>query len=994
MKLSSFPRPKGDNGRGMHWSPSTVHPEGERLSVWLDELQRMNVKWVKLLDDGEGSSLEVCRRLVKRDIMPIVRLYRSHPNPAGIEQPSEEALRRLIDVGAVYFETNHEPDLPAEWQGERLPRDWAQIVVARFIEDADRILALGGLPALPALSVGNRANLLSLVVRAGRADLFARGAWLAIHAYTLNHPPDYPGDAVMQHGAPLTREEYDRLGAWAWDEQPRQLINLWRRQGKHAGCSIEDAPDGWRAFELADQMAREALGYSVPVLATEGGAVVGWRDDRRYARVTPELHRDWSVQINQFMQTEAPAYFFTTCHWLLANFRLGHHVMGWESQAWFTDWWESDFGLRDHLPAVDAVREMPSITRAFAPAEAEIHGMAVNPAGEAVYGVAVNLLADGQPLAVANTNARGRFRFTELPAGEYELRVEGWLEGGVPLTLAGEEQEVQLTLQHGRRSVLHGQALAPAGEPQAGVTVTLLGEAGAQTAVSDAAGRFTFTELGAGEYALEAGGGRAAGIALDGWSARQATIVVPPPPAGRFALLRARPLTSGEAAGRHLFFGMVTDEAGAPLNGVHVEMRWEDAPLGAHFPVAVTGGQENWPAGYYEFPNTPGRFSLRVAEEGMESDSADDLDTVEAAGRGGEPLTYEVNFQRQPAPMLGGSGSAEILLPGLPAEAQVTLIGEGDAEERPWRGRREGERFVFENLPAGRYRVRQEGVGALGSLDVDGFNRNWLRIPLRGAIVVEIDADAEAGRLRLHNPLWSEAREAAGRPGQTVRFDGLPAGDYQVRYLGWRSEPIALNGDETVTLSHVRGGAPRQASLAGRVFNAEGEVLADQRVLLMVGEEVRGEQRTDAAGRYQFSCLGQGAYSLRLEGAGTLATDIALDGNESRWLDLTIPLTPRPKRLERYLLLAGRFAPGAWAALLLLLEYIYRREPAVGFDWREATLARCVTLVGDEGMFDAEIERRLLEAGCLVQRFPGDLHQLAEALAREMRGTDMAAGAG
>ena len=91
------------------------------------------------------------------------------------------------------------------------------IVVDNFIIDADNVIRLGGLPALPALSIGTKANLLELVVQKGRADLFSNGAWVAVHNYTLNHPLDYPYDPVNQAGAPVSQEEYNRLGPWAWD---------------------------------------------------------------------------------------------------------------------------------------------------------------------------------------------------------------------------------------------------------------------------------------------------------------------------------------------------------------------------------------------------------------------------------------------------------------------------------------------------------------------------------------------------------------------------------------------------------------------------------------------------------------------------------------------------------------------------------------------------------------------------------------------------------
>ncbi len=38
-------------------------------------------------------------------------------------------------------------------------------------------------------------------------------------------------------------------------------------------------------------MIHDALGFYVPVISTEGGAVVGWGDDNRYAKVNPTTHR-------------------------------------------------------------------------------------------------------------------------------------------------------------------------------------------------------------------------------------------------------------------------------------------------------------------------------------------------------------------------------------------------------------------------------------------------------------------------------------------------------------------------------------------------------------------------------------------------------------------------------------------------------------------------------------------------------------------------------
>ncbi len=121
MRLADFPRPKNDNRRGVHWSASVYHPGGGALDFWISELQAMKIKWVKVLDDGGGSSFELCQRLLAADIMPVVRLYRIEPNPGYIGGREEDTIRRMVAAGVRYFRTNNEPDLPIEWKGGKMP---------------------------------------------------------------------------------------------------------------------------------------------------------------------------------------------------------------------------------------------------------------------------------------------------------------------------------------------------------------------------------------------------------------------------------------------------------------------------------------------------------------------------------------------------------------------------------------------------------------------------------------------------------------------------------------------------------------------------------------------------------------------------------------------------------------------------------------------------------------------------------------------------------
>jgi len=106
----------------------------------------------------------------------------------------------------------------------------------------------------------------------------------------------------------------------------------------------------------------------VPILSTEGGPVVGWKEDRRYPRIDPLTHAEWVVAINDFMQggrqihgLDCPNNYFTMCHWLLGNYWLGFMAPGWESQSWYTDWWNQDFNLSGQMPVVRAVKAMRNI---------------------------------------------------------------------------------------------------------------------------------------------------------------------------------------------------------------------------------------------------------------------------------------------------------------------------------------------------------------------------------------------------------------------------------------------------------------------------------------------------------------------------------------------------------------------------------------------------------------------------------------------------------
>jgi hypothetical protein len=80
-----------------------------------------------------------------------------------------------------------------------------------------------------------------------------------------------------------------------------------------------------------------------------------------------------------------------------------------------------------------------------------------------------------------------------------------------------------------------------------------------------------------------------AGIALDGWGAKTLKLTTRAPSGYRYAATTQRLLPEDETAGRRIFYGVVSDQNGKPVNGIKVEMTSHNAEPGTEFPVRPTG---------------------------------------------------------------------------------------------------------------------------------------------------------------------------------------------------------------------------------------------------------------------------------------------------------------------------------------------------------------------------------------------------------------------
>ena len=229
LSLSDFKRPPQDNGRGIHGSAATGWTGGDQgLDYWIEELQALGIKWFKVLDDN-GDSLPLCQKLVAAGIFPVVRLIRHdqppndspEPNPGHLDIKEEQRIKKLVDAGALYFETNNEPNLGAEWKNNAIPanaEEAAKLVALNWLFDARMILDAGGYPGLAAISVGNNMDLIGALVSLGLQSILLDGCWIAVHNYCLNHPLDYPEDQTNQLVAPVAPGDYEHgpLNKWVW----------------------------------------------------------------------------------------------------------------------------------------------------------------------------------------------------------------------------------------------------------------------------------------------------------------------------------------------------------------------------------------------------------------------------------------------------------------------------------------------------------------------------------------------------------------------------------------------------------------------------------------------------------------------------------------------------------------------------------------------------------------------------------------------------------
>jgi hypothetical protein len=902
MQIADFPRPPEDNGRGVHWSARVYHPSGRDLDFWINELTAMHIKWVKLLDDGDGSSLELCRRLLDVGIMPVARLFRDRPNPERIGGRELSGLRKLTAVGVRYFETNNEPDLPAEWKDNHKPDNWLDIVTDNFIYDADIVFSEGGLLALPAMGPGSKDNVIRRTADKGRTDLFDRGAWLAIHNYTLNHPLDYPDDAVNQQGKPLTREEFDSFPAWAWDHRSLEMINERRARDKNPGQTIDDDANCFRGWERSGKMVFDVLGRHIPVISTEGGPVVGWGDDLRYPKVIPSQQAQWQVEIARFLQTRAPEWYFSCCTWLLASRPLGDWSPTWEQMSWYTDAWNERFGLAGQLPVVQALKDLTPQTRPELRQGTASLSLTVMRAdrNDPLPDTIVEIESVGEGSAPirrfqVKTDAQGRLTLDRLPAGSYRLLVFNAEVNRI--TLRREDRKVStLTVIAGRRSRVKGRVVDSNGQAQADLTVTLHQLSPPRLLAetrTGASGNYEFGGLPAAKLIVRVAPGteqsvEQRNVVVDGWAEKTVDINVPPLSTLRYEVTQKRLLSPAETGNDNRISGRVLDENGDAIDGVTVRMRWTGAAPDTNFPTVKSGQNSFKPRGYFEFIHTPGVFMIDILDPEVESTLADGLVTADMPGRS-RPIAYDVIFQRKSTGSVGHQSSVRGRIMGGPANLSVTLSGTG-IQPRIMRIDANAA-FHFGELPAGIYQLSLEGIGMIANdITLDGVNSSVIEFPMLGQIVGRVMPPDQPATVILTCDRFSIRQEDETDSTGEYCFADLPDDVYTLRLKDSSvpSAQVLCNGLRRVDGPTFDREMSAQSVISGRITDHRGNPVAGTILWLRTLGERSAETETDSAGGYRFDHLGAGIYSLELVGRGLVAQNLRADGSNTLTQDVQL----------------------------------------------------------------------------------------------------------
>lgn len=247
---------------------------------------------------------------------------------------------------------------------------------------------------------------------------------------------------------------------------------------------------------------------------------------------------------------------------------------------------------------------------------------------------------DGMPVAKAVSGAGGRFEITGVADGTWSLRArkDGYVETTVSVTTAP-RTKTSVDIACVRTGTVEGVVTAGDGVERSGrmLTLTARGKQSspgsfdpwreAPRAVSDAAGRFVFSNVAPGDWGLEFvrkenGGGGFVSIGMVGGEETET------PPKGMPVLVKSGETTRVEIAVPKpaRVVGIVTD-AGAPVAGIRVELARAGQPFFGMGNTRVTDA-----SGRFEFDDVEtGSWLVKAQPKGAPEPAEASVDVVDGA---------------------------------------------------------------------------------------------------------------------------------------------------------------------------------------------------------------------------------------------------------------------------------------------------------------------------------------------------------------------------
>jgi hypothetical protein len=536
----------------------------------------------------------------------------------------------------------------------------------------------------------------------------------------------------------------------------------------------------------------------------------------------------------------------------------------------------SRHGYRPHREILDPATTSLDLVIELDAGGESVTGRVVDASGGSVLGALVTLRGNGDAaMAVASSALEGRFELASSPgAVEVCAQAEAYSRTCSALGDPSEEHVLVLTPESkivGRvRSKVDGSGIV-------GASVVASNRNGlrvpARTTSSGDDGTFTFDALPAGGYELVAVSGNARSseqwVAV-GLGETSADLTLWAAPAVR---LRARILVGGIAC---------------PVGSIELA-----GPLYARGFTSETGHVEV--AGVI-----PGRYDATADCDGALSQSVS-LDIQAAPVEQVFDLVQLGDSSRASAATAPNGGTIQATVAGEPSAAFAAFVQSGDGSLR--RGRRNGAKFVFEQLPVGEYRVylddnveqarpaRIAREGEVVDVQLQAAEKAWLRGRVTSDEGVPIaDAWVSASRSDLISTL-------AGAPPTLTAADGSfnLAAVARAPYTLTVASPFGdaeLHSVKAGDELQVRVRAP--ASLSGRVQTAQGRPVPDFTLTYRAERDASGYERRGANSAFNLPMLEPDTYTLQVTSPlGSALEQVRLGPRQAATITLTLSEPPR-----------------------------------------------------------------------------------------------------